>query len=52
MARSSFNVGGEEVMGKNVKMLVPKVIQSQHDNFVNANRTTGKDKIAGTSRES
>ncbi|CAM5210746.1 hypothetical protein RLON56S_01566 [Alishewanella longhuensis] len=41
----------DEVMGKNVKMLVPKVIQSQHDNFVNANRTTGKDKIVGTSRE-
>ncbi|GGW57587.1 PAS domain S-box protein [Alishewanella tabrizica] len=41
----------EEVLGKNVKMLVPKVIQSQHDNYVNANRTTGKDKIVGTSRE-
>lgn len=41
----------EEVMGQNVKMLVPKVIQSQHDNYVNANRTTGKDKIVGTSRE-
>lgn len=41
----------EEVLGKNVKMLVPQVIQSQHDKFVNANRETGQDKIVGTSRE-
>ena len=41
----------DEVMGKNVKILVPKVIQPQHDGYVNANRTTGKDKIVGTSRE-
>ncbi|MBM6551894.1 PAS domain S-box protein [Marinomonas ostreistagni] len=40
-----------EVIGKNVKMLVPKMIQPQHDDFVNANRTTGQDKIVGTSRE-
>ncbi len=41
----------DEVLGKNVKMLVPRMIQSQHDQFVNANRTTGRDKIVGTSRE-
>ncbi|WP_421132411.1 PAS domain S-box protein [Alteromonas sp. A079] len=40
-----------EVLGKNVKMLVPRAIQPQHDNYVNANRTTGVDKIVGTSRE-
>lgn len=40
-----------EVLGKNVKMLVPKIHQSNHDNYVNANRTTGQDKIVGTSRE-
>lgn len=40
-----------EVLGQNVKMLVPQVIQSQHDKFVNANRETGQDKIVGTSRE-
>ncbi|EKO3764127.1 PAS domain S-box protein [Vibrio metschnikovii] len=40
-----------QVLGKNVKMLVPQIIQSQHDGFVNANRTTGQDKIVGTSRE-
>ncbi|MEM9742367.1 MAG: PAS domain S-box protein [Pseudomonadota bacterium] len=41
----------EEVIGKNVKMLVPLEMQSNHDGFVNANRTTGLDKIVGTSRE-
>ena len=41
----------DEVIGKNVKMLVPKRMQSNHDNFVNANRRTGQDKIVGTSRE-
>lgn len=41
----------EEVIGCNVKMLVPQEIQSNHDNYVNANRETGQDKIVGTSRE-
>lgn len=40
-----------EVIGKNVKMLVPQAIQAEHDALVNANRETGKDKIVGTSRE-
>jgi c-di-GMP-specific phosphodiesterase len=40
-----------EVLGKNVKMLVPRAIQPEHDNYVNANRITGVDKIVGTSRE-
>ena len=41
----------EEVLGKNVKMLVPAEIRGRHDDLVNANRTTGEDKIVGTSRE-
>lgn len=41
----------QEVMGQNVKMLVPKVIQSEHDSYISKNRTTGQDKIVGTSRE-
>ncbi|WDT85452.1 PAS domain S-box protein [Alteromonas sp. 009811495] len=40
-----------EVIGKNVKMLVPQAIQKEHDSYVNANRETGQDKIVGTSRE-
>ncbi|MFK7159622.1 PAS domain S-box protein [Marinospirillum sp. MEB164] len=41
----------DEVLGQNVKMLVPRAIQGEHDGYVNANRTTGRDKIVGTSRE-
>lgn len=40
-----------EVIGRNVKMLVPQSLQGQHDDLVNANRRTGVDKIVGTSRE-
>jgi methyl-accepting chemotaxis protein len=41
----------DQVMGRNVKMLVPKAIQPRHDSLVDSNRTTGQDKIVGTSRE-
>ncbi len=41
----------DEVMGRNVKMLVPRMHQPRHDGYVNANRDTGRDKIVGTSRE-
>ena len=41
----------DEVLGRNVKMLVPQMIQANHDGYVNANRSTGQDKIVGTSRE-
>ncbi|WP_281284948.1 PAS domain S-box protein [Chitinolyticbacter meiyuanensis] len=41
----------DEVLGRNVKMLVPQAIQSNHDGYVNANRETGVDKIVGTSRD-
>jgi len=41
----------EEVIGNNVKMLVPAAIQPQHDELIDRNRRTGVDKIVGTSRE-
>jgi PAS domain S-box-containing protein len=41
----------EEVIGKNVKMLVPAAIRPNHDELVNANRRTGVDKIVGKTRE-
>lgn len=50
-AEALWGYSREEVIGKNVKMLVPEAIRPQHDGFVNANRTTGVDKIVGTSRE-
>ena len=41
----------EDVLGRNVRLLVPSEIRDQHDDLVNANRSTGVDKIVGTSRE-
>lgn len=35
----------DEVMGRNVKMLVPAGIQNAHDGYVEANRNRGQDKI-------
>lgn len=41
----------EEVLGKNVKEIVPSAIQRDHDNYVDANINTGRNKIVGTSRD-
>ncbi|WP_355662479.1 PAS domain S-box protein [Halomonas salifodinae] len=41
----------EEVLGQNVKMLVPAAIQPHHDGYVNANRQGGENKIVGFTRE-
>lgn len=41
----------DEVMGKNVKVLVPKLMQDRHDGFVNKNRAGAENKIVGTSRD-
>ncbi|SCK15746.1 PAS domain S-box protein [Vogesella sp. LIG4] len=50
-AERLWRLSRQEVLGQNVKMLVPMAIQPNHDNLVNANRSTGHDKIVGTSRE-
>ncbi|MEO0400623.1 MAG: PAS domain S-box protein [Pseudomonadota bacterium] len=50
-AEKLWGYGGAEVIGQNVKMLVPSEMRAQHDAFVNANRTTGQDRIVGTSRD-
>ncbi|WP_372971187.1 PAS domain S-box protein [Marinobacter sp.] len=41
----------DEVLGENVKMLVPEAIRSQHDGFVDRNRRTGENRIVGSYRE-
>lgn len=41
----------EEVMGKNVNILVPMAHKANHDQYVNNNRTSGHNKIVGTSRD-
>ncbi len=50
-AEKLWGYSPDKVLGQNVKMLVPKAIQGQHDQYVENNRTKGKDKIVGTSRE-
>jgi len=50
-AEDLWGYSRREVIGQNIKMLVPKDIQSRHDGFVNSNRSTGQNKIVGTSRE-
>lgn len=50
-AEQLWGYSRQEVIGKNVKMLVPQAIQAQHDDFVNSNRITKQDKIVGSNRE-
>ncbi|KAB8122627.1 EAL domain-containing protein [Komagataeibacter medellinensis] len=40
-----------EVMGRNVKCLVPMAYRGEHDSFIAHNRNTGINRIVGTSRE-
>lgn len=47
-AEKLWGYSRDEVIGNNVKMLVPKMIQPNHDDHVNRNRETGEDKIVGT----
>lgn len=41
----------DEVLGRNVSCLVPAHIRPHHNGYIEANRTTGIDRIVGTSRE-
>lgn len=50
-AEKLWGYGAGEVIGNNVKMLVPGPIQANHDDYVNTNRRTRNDKIVGTSRD-
>ena len=50
-AERLWGISRNEIIGENVKMLVPASIQDRHDALVDANRTTGVDKIVGTSRD-
>ena len=50
-AERLWGLAAEDVLGRNVRMLVPGEYREQHDQFVNANRETRIDKIVGTSRD-
>ena len=50
-AEALWGYSRDEVLGKNVKVLVPDTIKTNHDSFFNPNRSAGQDEIVGTSRE-
>ncbi|AFC85179.1 PAS domain S-box protein [Frateuria aurantia] len=50
-AEKLWGYARDEVLGRNVRMLVPMEIQSRHDGYVNRHRDGGGNKIVGTSRE-
>ncbi len=47
-AEKLWGYSADEVLGKNVKMLIPDKFQANHDNYVNRHRSTGEDKLVGS----
>lgn len=50
-AESMWGYGREEVLGKNIKVIVPPEHQAPHDSYVDANVNGAPNKIVGTSRD-
>lgn len=50
-AENLWGYRADEVIGKNVKVLVPEEHRHQHDGFIERHRQTGEDRIVGTSRD-
>ncbi|KJH85739.1 diguanylate cyclase [Pseudomonas fluorescens] len=50
-AQKLWGYSREEVLGRNVDILVPANIRVHHDGYIEANRRTGVNKIVGTSRD-
>jgi PAS domain S-box-containing protein len=49
-AESTFGHKSADVVGQNIKMLMPERFSKQHDGFLAAFRTTGKKKVIGSTR--
>ena len=50
-AEQLFGYQAEEVIGRNVSILMPKEIAIQHDEYIHGHLTTGKTEIIGRGRE-
>lgn len=50
-AERMWGFSREEVLGKNIKEIVPMEHRSRHDGYVEANMNTGVNKIVGTGRD-
>ena len=50
-AREIFGYSEQEVIGQNVKMLMPKPYQAEHDGYLHHHLKTGEKKVIGIGRE-
>ena len=50
-AERLWDVRRDDIVGRNVNLLVPRAIRHDHDRMVERHRRTGEDRIVGTSRD-